>query len=109
MMTRAEAIKLGFKIDNGQAPIAYKGPRFKPTEWHPVHTELEEQLIEDLRSFLRELIGDPHIEYRGEPSGRCGGGLRKSQVAERIKHILRHAGTEEENEDSTIHSDIQLQ
>ena len=45
MLTRAQAIKQGFVIDDGQRPVAYKGPRFSPTERHEVPTELEEKLL----------------------------------------------------------------
>lgn len=45
MLTRAQAIKLGFTIDNGTEPVAYKGPRFSPTEWHEIMTEREEATL----------------------------------------------------------------
>lgn len=49
---RKEAVDAGFTIDSGSPPIAYKGPRFNPKEWHPVPTECEEALQADLEKVL---------------------------------------------------------
>lgn len=44
-MSRAQARAKGLKIDNHCYPnVAYKGPRFVPTEWFFVCTEGEESL-----------------------------------------------------------------
>jgi hypothetical protein len=43
--TRQEAIAQGFSIDDGQRPVAYKGPRFNPHEYFCVPTEEEEELV----------------------------------------------------------------
>lgn len=65
-MTRAEALAAGFTIDNGQRPIAYRGPRFNPTDKADVRTEHEEALlarITRLRAALQEIAASdlhPH-------------------------------------------------
>lgn len=48
----------GYTIDNTCYPnIAYKGPRFNPTEWVPVFTDVENQLIKK----VEELGGETGI------------------------------------------------
>lgn len=56
MKTQAEAEALGFTIDGSgiKRPVAYKGPRFNPTAFEPVLTELEEELLEALETILAD-------------------------------------------------------
>lgn len=52
-MTRNEATKQGYKIDDTCYPnIAYKGLRFDPDECLDVPTVIEEQLIDNLSEVL---------------------------------------------------------
>lgn len=47
MKTRKRILAEGFTIDNTcYPPLAYKGPRFEPTEAFEILTELEEELLE---------------------------------------------------------------
>lgn len=40
----------GFEIDESCYPwVAYKGPRFNPTEWHYTHTQTEHDLTVELQ------------------------------------------------------------
>lgn len=44
-----EACEQGFTVDNCcNPPIAYKGPRFQPTEIHYCYTHLETKLLKTL-------------------------------------------------------------
>lgn len=44
-ISQVEALNQGYTIDNCcNPPVAYKGPRFQPTEWIDCYTELEDQL-----------------------------------------------------------------
>ncbi len=54
MKTRADFLKLGYTLDNHSMPnVAYKGPRFAPTEIIPILTEREEQMLEALKLLQR--------------------------------------------------------
>lgn len=45
---RSEAESAGFVVDKTCYPwVAYKGPRFQPTEWHYIDTDREASLRED--------------------------------------------------------------
>jgi hypothetical protein len=38
-MTEREALEKGYTVDRHCYPwVAYKGPRFQPTEWHTIKT-----------------------------------------------------------------------
>lgn len=59
-MRRSTALAQGFTIDDGQRPVAYKGPRFRPNVLIPLRTEEEENsrvflqmLCEKIESFLQ--------------------------------------------------------
>lgn len=62
MLTRAQAVAQGFTIDNSASgrPVAYKGPRFRPTEWHWMLTDHETTLMEILEDGLR-LFSSHHL------------------------------------------------
>lgn len=47
MMSRAQALAEGFTIDDAAMgrPVAYKGPRSNPTEWHDLLTDLETAML----------------------------------------------------------------
>ena len=52
-MTRAEAEQAGFTIDDCcNPPIAYKGPRFNPTQWLNVPSEEVEALTKQRDDLL---------------------------------------------------------
>lgn len=53
MLTRSEAEKQGFTIDDTAAgrPVGYKGPRFEPNEMVYIYTELEEQLVDIVQNL----------------------------------------------------------
>lgn len=55
-MTRAAALAAGFTIDDGQRPVAYKGPRFNPDRYFPVPTEREEELFTALSTIHSWLV-----------------------------------------------------
>jgi len=49
----------GFIIDECcNPPIAYKGPRFQPTEHYPCYTPLESELIK-LLPLVKKIADDP--------------------------------------------------
>ena len=58
MMSRKQALEQGFTIDDGQNPIAYKGPRFNPLEWRMVPTEREEELQARIDALMLEYCPD---------------------------------------------------
>lgn len=46
------AVARGYTIDTSCYPnVAYKGPRFNPTEWVPVFTDVENQLIKKVEAL----------------------------------------------------------
>lgn len=48
-MTRLEAVAKGYMVDDTVYPwVAYKGPRFAPTEAHRCMTDLESELFTHL-------------------------------------------------------------
>lgn len=52
-ITRAKAIAKGFTVDDTCYPhLAYKGPRFAPTDYCRVVTDLEAELAAALRPFV---------------------------------------------------------
>lgn len=63
-MTRDEAYAQGYMIDEGQRPMAYKGPRFAPLYTAYVPTKREEELlahVERLREYARAV---EHAAYK---------------------------------------------
>ena len=58
-MNRAQSIEQGFVIDDCcNPPVAYKGPRFNPTEWHCVPSEREERLVALLEAIRARVVGE---------------------------------------------------
>lgn len=66
---RAEALRDGFEVDTSCYPwIAYKGPRFQPTETKECLTDLEAELCDALCRFtdlwaLEYLGADPRAAH----------------------------------------------
>ena len=60
--TRQEAEAQGYTVDTHVYPwVAYRGPRFNPTEWHTVLTDKEthvERLADALRKLVRQIERD---------------------------------------------------
>lgn len=54
MISIEQAKAEGFEIDNHAPgrPLAYKGPRFAPTETKPCYTELESKLLYALGQYV---------------------------------------------------------
>ncbi len=63
---RAEAERMGFVVDDNVYPwVAYKGPRFLPTEWHRILTDRESEARE-----LAYLLVDKYAIYWDVPEVR---------------------------------------
>ena len=82
-ITKAEAEARGFAVDTTVYPwVAYAGPRFKPTRWFTILTDLEAELLDVLE------LAQTHLEY-------CGYGDKwerevadGQQVAQQIDYVL---------------------
>lgn len=68
--------KEGFTIDRTAAgrPVAYKGTRFDPDEWHWCLTDLEAELITRMKTMSAYLCGG-HYEPRNAEEARIGAEL----------------------------------
>lgn len=52
-MDKKDAEALGYTVDTTCYPwVAYKGPRFNPTEWRCVLTDLESELLQAAKGLL---------------------------------------------------------
>jgi hypothetical protein len=72
MMTANESRALGFIVDDTCYPwLAYKGPRFSPTEKQEVLTDTEAQLRDALRNAGIPGIHPDFIEGRKEALEAC--------------------------------------
>lgn len=84
-LTILQAVSQGFTVDTTcYPPVAYKGERFKPDEWHECHTDNEAEL----RGAIRLLLDQ--VDYT---AGACGltesvGACLDAKVIDRVKAIL---------------------
>ena len=82
-ITKAEAEARGFAVDSSVYPwVAYSGPRFKPTRWFTILTDLEAELLDALK------LAQTHLEF-GVYDDRSEGELADGhQVTQQIDYVL---------------------
>lgn len=84
-MTILQAVSLGFTVDSTcYPPVAYKGERFSPDEWHKCHTDNEAELRSAVRLLLDQVDYTAGACRLGEMVGAC----LDAKVIDRVKAIL---------------------
>ena len=82
-ITTAEAEARGFAVDTTVYPwVAYVGPRFKPTRWFTILTDLEAELLDALK------LAQTHLEYCGYVDNWERDVADAQQVAQQIDGLL---------------------
>lgn len=82
-ITKVEAEARGFAVDTTVYPwVAYDGPRFKPTRWFTILTDLEAELHDALKLAQTRLEG---FGYGDEWEREVADAL---QVAQQIDDVL---------------------